>query len=90
VMPTYQGRITPGQVAAIIELIKSIRDVPARPALAPGAAPVAEQGLPPAGAFGLPAPQLPIEVAGRATVAPEGAQVRNREQPEQKQSEQRP
>jgi cytochrome c oxidase subunit II len=58
VMPSYHGLLSPGQTAAIIELIKSIREVPGR-----AAPPMVElppsSGPPPAGAMG-PAPVSPI------------------------------
>ncbi|HEY8923638.1 MAG TPA: cytochrome c oxidase subunit II [Polyangia bacterium] len=77
VMPTYQGLITPGQIAAILELIKTLRDVPARSGLeARGTTPPAvEQGLPPAGDFRAPGPRLPIRVGAPgapAVVGPDG------------------
>jgi cytochrome c oxidase subunit II len=57
VMPSYHGLVSPGQTAAIIELIKSLRDVPGR-----AAGPIQEQGLPPPGRIPNPPPQLPIVV----------------------------
>jgi len=52
VMPSYHGTLTPGQTAAIVELIKSIRDLPARGA----------RRAPPPGSAQLEAP--PAERAG--------------------------
>jgi cytochrome c oxidase subunit 2 len=60
VMPTYLGLMTPGQTAAILELIKSVREVPEQPG--PAAAPAAEEGLPPSGTLQAPPPRLPIRV----------------------------
>jgi cytochrome c oxidase subunit 2 len=59
VMPSYLGRLRPAEVAAILELIKSIKDTP------PPAAPFS-QGLPPPNVPALP----PME--GEVTVGPEG------------------
>jgi cytochrome c oxidase subunit II len=54
VMPSYHGLMSPGQTAAIIELIKSVRDVPGRaspPPMATGSATPAPGAAPPAGAM---------------------------------------
>jgi cytochrome c oxidase subunit 2 len=67
VMPSYLGRLRPAEVAALLALIKSLRDVRGQaatgPATAPPAAgpPSATLPPPPAGALGQPAqPSLPL------------------------------
>ena len=80
VMPTYKGRMTPGQVAAILELIKSVRDVPARPPETSGgptvglAAPpqLAPGAAAPAGAME-PAPAPEPQAPPRTMATPGGA-----------------
>ena len=71
VMPSYHGILRPGETAALLELIKSIRDVPIGQAPGPlhrqpyppvGAPPAAEKGLPPPGIEVMPPVQGTIEV----------------------------
>ena len=71
VMPSYHGLISPGQTAAILELIKSIREVPGRaPAPVAGLAPAL--GPPPAGAIGQePVRPLPVETLQRVPAPPD-------------------
>ena len=52
VMPSYHGLISPGQTAAVIELIKSLRDVPGQPTPPAPPAPGPEAPAPPAGMMG--------------------------------------
>ncbi|HZS37040.1 MAG TPA: cytochrome c oxidase subunit II [Polyangia bacterium] len=59
VMPSYLGRLRPGETAAILALIKSLRDVAPT---APGAPPPSEQGLPPPGATPMPPMRGPVRV----------------------------
>jgi hypothetical protein len=65
-MPSYLGRLSPGQTATLVELIRSLRDVPPRPAAAVSVfeARGEQSGLPPPGAVAFPPPKLPIEVRG--------------------------
>jgi hypothetical protein len=69
-MPSYHGLMSPGQTAAIIELIKSVREVPGRaaPPVSQAASPL---GPPPAGAIGQePVRPLPTETVQRAPAPP--------------------
>jgi cytochrome c oxidase subunit 2 len=57
IMPTYAGRLSSGDVAALLEFMKTLRSPPdpaivAAPSLAPSAAPSAVERLPPAGSAG--------------------------------------
>ncbi len=64
VMPSYHGLLSPGEVAAMIELIKSLRDVPGRTTPPMEAPPQAK--APAAGAIGRavqPSPELPLRLA---------------------------
>jgi len=56
VMPSYHGVLAPAQAAAVIELIKAVREIPARGPLPAGAADEA--------AVAPPAGEHPIEAAG--------------------------
>jgi cytochrome c oxidase subunit 2 len=74
VMPTYLGLLKPGEVAALIEYIKSLADVPGarRAAQAPQPA-----SLAPAGAIGQPKGQLGAPVPGAPTrMVPEDTALR--------------
>jgi cytochrome c oxidase subunit 2 len=53
VMPSYLGRMRPGETAAIVELIRSLRNIPRTPQT---------QGLPPPGATRVPPLPAPVEV----------------------------
>ncbi len=64
VMPSYHGLLSPAESAAMIELIKSLRDVPGRTTLPVAAVPGA--ATPAAGAIGRasqPSPELPLHLA---------------------------
>ncbi len=64
VMPSYHGLLSPGETAAMIELIKSLRDVPGR--ATPPMEPSPDAGAPPAGGIGRvnqPLPALPLHLA---------------------------
>ncbi|HVV17263.1 MAG TPA: cytochrome c oxidase subunit II [Polyangia bacterium] len=67
VMPSYHGLLAPAETAAIVELIKHLRDVPGR-ATPPVEAPRRE-AAPPAGAIGRPSPPLPEPRLGRVSTS---------------------
>ncbi|MEO6950834.1 MAG: cytochrome c oxidase subunit II [Polyangia bacterium] len=66
VMPSYLGRLQPAETAAIVELIKSLRDVQAP---SPGVVPPSQQGLAPPGVTVMPRMQ------GDVRVGPNGPEV---------------